>query len=653
MVFYDEGAGLIMLQALKKNDESAERKAPRAPTPPKYQYTFMFSKRRKKAVMAVLVGVVVITFVIGFGGAMVSCFGEGGQTADKVASLGGKPVTATELQEARRDAYIHLCLGIGVRPDTPQFSLISRKTAWRRLASLRFAAKLGLTVSEKELQTAMKDQFTDRNGTFNAVAYNNFATRTLPSMRILPQEFSRYLRGALILQKLERILGSATAWIPPADLSREMTRFTDSFVISCVNIDKEQLASDDPAVSEDEAKEFFAQNAKALSVPDRVRVKYVSFVITNFMSKVNSVAESRAKDYYQSHRSEFTMTTNGTSSVSPFEKVKDQIQTLLVNEDATNYYDDHKSEYTSVDTNDVETLTPFSTVRASILEILKKKDATTLAEDKAMEFTQTMNPGRDGLIVQMDRAAAQAGIPVYTSSYFGRYEEITGIDVPFSFNRDAFDLVANDPRDHFSNPILGKDAVFVISYGDKVQAHIPDFKEVSDKVYKLAKAARKQKQIAQKADDVRKALKTSLDSGKSFTEAAKSQKLTPESAGPFTWISSPTNITISAALMESICLRRSGELTEPVPGSNGVSIAFVVSRVPGLSDSDLRLGQYLAESMREEKTRRLFMDWQQRLVAREKDVIADTADLEGDAAKGTDQPASESPDGPATLPLDM
>lgn len=605
---------------MSENTEDTERRrSSRPPSPRKYRYAFGLSRHKQKLVMTFVAALVVITFLFGFNELFRSFTGDESELGKKIGTLGGKTLTDFQLQRAKDISRVHLLLAMAETENSPEFSRNVRKIAWRRLASLRYAAKLGITASKEDTRQFEFAQFS-KDGVFNPDAYENFFSQRLPALGITAADFHTYMESALVLSRLENILSTA-AWIPPYDMSREIAKYTDSFLIEHIDIPASDFEST-ITVTENDARTYFANTPRYFMQPDRMRVKYTVFPVSNFAAQAASLPESRAREYYESSRTEFQTPSNG---VQPFAEVKDMIVSNLLAEAATNYYDNHRSDYTITDTNDEQMLKPFADVKEEIVRILARKDTRGLAEEKAMAFQDTMNPAKDGLMVPMERAASATNMVVFTSAYFGRYEHVPGLDVSLEFNRQAFEsLRADDPYDHFSAPIVEDSAVYVISFNDKVESHVPDFNSVSNIAYELARKDKVSKATSSKAAEIRKALQTSLKAGKSFSAAAAAQKLTPVSTGPFSWLIQPTNISLSAPMIRALTLCKDKELTEPVPTTNGMAIAYVDSRADGRSTTDPSYMQFLAETIREEKIKRMFIDWQQHLVAQEKDIEEDT-----------------------------
>ncbi|MEI6970852.1 MAG: SurA N-terminal domain-containing protein [bacterium] len=612
----------------EKTDDNRQKKSSRPPAPKRYRFAFGLSRRKQKTIMAFVAVLVTFTFVIGFHQLFMGLPGDE-SFGSKIGTLGGLPLTDYQLQKARAMARVHLILAMNETDDSPDFDRNVRKTAWRRLASHRYAEKLGITGTKEEAYQLELTQFT-RDGVFQQDAYENFYDRRLPKLNISAADFRAYMESSLVLARLESAI-SAAAWLPAYDMSREVSRYTDSFLIECVNVPASAL--DKPvAVSAVEAREFFDNNPKYFVQPERMRVKYVVFPVSNFMASAAALPSVRALDYYENNKAEFETTTNGVTTARTFDEVKDAIMSNMITEAATNYYDKNVNLYTTTDTNDLEVIRPFAEVSEEITRTLARRDALGIAEERAAEFADTMNPGRDGALITLDRAAAATNLSVNTSQYFARYERVPGLNVSLAFNQLAFEsLRPNEPYDHFSAPIVENDNVYVISFDDKRAEHVPDFNSVASIASELAWNDKTSKAVAEKAAEIHKALQAGLKSGKTFQDAAASQNLKTVSAGPFSWIFQPTNIVLSASMVRAITLCNERELTEPIPSTNGITIAYVASRVDGRTTTDPSYMQYLTETIREEKAKRTFIDWQQRLLEGEK-VVAEDKELENASA---------------------
>ena len=293
---------------MAEKNENDDRPRQARPAQRRYKFAFGLSRQKQRALMSVIAILVTVTFIIGFHDLF--RIGEGSDSSGPVmGKLFGQPVTQGEFNRVLRDAGLYIQFEYRVDPATPGFAKFQRREAWRRLAAIRYAKKLGLSATLDEAQNAIVGGFVNRdNGEFDRERYVQFVTEGLSRRGVTLEEFRRYMQDTLLVAKLERIVAAA-AWLPPFDVSREMARRTDSFLVDCVDIPAARL--DQPVkATEDDARAFLEANPKAFTEPDRIRVKYVAFPFSNYVSVAAALPETRAREYYLQNSNKFFVVTN-------------------------------------------------------------------------------------------------------------------------------------------------------------------------------------------------------------------------------------------------------------------------------------------------------------------------------------------------------
>lgn len=462
---------------------------------------------------------------------------------DAVGKLYGKDVSARDLD---RSMYYAMRMR-SYRDQSPEHTKLIRQEGWKRLAALKTAESLGITATVTEMteQIGRDPNFQD-NGSFSPVKYKAIIENQL---HVQPETFEDFLRQEIILQKLGSIM-DACVWTAPSELKQRLTRVTDLFSIQCATLDEEKNA---PAVtvSKDEAKKYFEKNIEKFRVPEKVRVKIVTFAVSDYLGAVQ-VADS----------------------------------------DAKKYYDDHIEKYTPTETNrtvastNVPVATPFATVKSEIIASLKKEKATQEAKDAAARFVTELIPDRKGKSPTIDEVAAKKNKPVTVSNFFALREDIPGLDVDSDFNRAAFALDATDPEKSFSDPIVGKEAVYVLSAKDRAEAHLPEFNNVDEKAMTAARKDAEHEAFNKKCAEIKTTALKALAAGKSFDAIMKDQGA---KVG--------TNMTFSAyeaasspfehfdVILPKIMYMSKGEMSDPLETEEGSIFAYVSDRKSGKIES--------------------------------------------------------------------
>jgi len=511
--------------------------------------------------------VISVMFVGTFSPSKGGCFGDKRNSRGS-SQLYGETVSPEEFNTARS-------FEMGMRSSanlTPEAVDHLRLRTWKRLAALRTAEKMGITVSDDQVgETICRDSNFSVNGVFSKERYRVFVEKQLGQLGWNMSTFESYVRQELTLRKLAGIL-EATIWTSPTELNQKLENLTDSFTVKYAVFDLSNTVGQ-VKVSDDEVKEFFEENKKYFEIPDKVSVKYVSFPVSNYLESV---------------------------------EIKDT--------DVKDYYDEHIEDYSIPGTNDTVEYTPLEDVEDEITDILRYNFATFKAKDAATEFVMTLTPSdREQKAPGFDSVAGASNLVVCTSAFFAINEKVPGLLVDRSFNKTAFDLESDDPYRSFSDAIIGSNAVYVIAANEKAEARMPDFEEVRETVEPLARRASEKKIFLQKIRQTRDSLKKALGSGKTFTRAAEEEHLKVSTTKPFTiyetGMSETNDIKYYEEFLPRIVSLKKGEISEPVEIKSGALLVYIAERTPGDLMAMETLRPQLVATLDRYRAGILFDDW--------------------------------------------
>jgi peptidyl-prolyl cis-trans isomerase D len=513
-------------------------------------------------------GIVIITFV-GFFSPQGGCEkmpGSGG-----VGTLFGEPVSDAELRQARFNTYLSLCMMVGrIIPITESVNAELDEQAWKRLAALRTAKTLGLTVSKDEVLNLIKNdpQFTE-NGAFSRDRYTAFTRGVLGSLNATVTQFEQQLAENILLQKVQN-LTAAAAWVSPADMNRIVSRYADSFAIQYVTVSSNRV-SGDVAVDDAALRRYFETHTNDFIIPEQVAVKYVQFPISNYLARA-------------------------------------AVENAAVEE----YYDTHSEEFASADTNAPQALKPLESVRGLISNKLVRAAATDLARNAALDLVVALAPARDGSAASFDALAAATGLTVRTTGLFDARTGLPGPALGDDFVEAAFRLRPT-PDEYFSDVITGPNHVYVLALITNTEARLPDFAEVKTKVAPPAREQAKQDKLMKIAGETRDRIEAGLKTGKSFKAAAGSEALNVVTTELFSVYSAPEALS-TPEILEDITSRDSGELTGVLPGTNALIIAYVAERKPASVDDSSTVRAQLGMNITRRRARALFTEWEDDLI---------------------------------------
>lgn len=528
-----------------------------------------FNQLIRSRIVWAAVGVIVSLSFVGVSVSRSGC-DRGGETRGIEGWLYGKPVKTTEFLLARYFESRSLGQQAALSEDEAQEL---RLRTWRRLVALREAERLGLTVTFAELREIIaRDPTFAVNGAFNRERYRSFV---LNQMRMPLDTFEEYLRQEATLHKLLSAFGMLS-WTPADEVDRRMSALTDKFDVQYVTF--KSKAGDTPPVSREVAREFFEQHRELFRIPEQVKVKYVIFPVSNYLSSAQ-VSEEEIFDYYQ----------------------------------------EHIAEYSTTDTNNTPVARPLTEVRSEIESLLLRRTARFLGRDAATEFCLQLLPderrGRKGR--SFDEAARVYGLSVCTTELFTADDELPGIEVPHAFAEAAFKLDPNDPESYFSDAVIGENEVYVLAIVEKKEARDPDFDEVAEKAATLATKDAQEKALLSAAETTRSNILERVARSVPFADAAKELGLAVQTTGTFVaYMGLPTNMPNGQLIAETVTSLDAGELSAPAAFEGGVLLAYVANRQPGEPGTVQMLRPQFQRTLDSMNAVLLFREWQDQMLAK-------------------------------------
>jgi hypothetical protein len=530
---------------------------------------------RNKVVWWIIGGIVIITFV-GWFSPRGGC--DTAKPTNDIGSLDGKPVTDAELRHARFNTYLNVCLMMGRIPTmTPMMDQELRAMAWRRIAALRAAKELKMTASPEELLAAItKDpQFQDE-GRFNPQRYQVFCRDVLSRLNATASQFEQQLTENILLQKLHNVT-AAGVWLSPGELNRMAARYADSFKLEYVHIATNLVSAKDIKLTEADLKSFYASHTNDFLVPAQVSVRYIQLPASNFLVKVTDKVDTNTiEDYYLAHTEDYS-TIEGEG------------------------------------TNEVKTVKPLADVSKEIATKLIHEAAMQMAADTLNELSDTLVPNRDGKASTFEAVAQSARLPILESGLFDALNPVSTIDAGLAFNEAAFRLrPASD--EYFSMAIPGKNYAYLMALTTNTDAFIPEFADVKEKVQPLALSHAIQSEIEKRATEIHQFFQTGLNNKRSFASLAKEKTMNVSTTEFFSASAAPDALS-SSEILGDITLRNPGELSEVLPGTSGLMIAYIVDRRPaGQAELGSIQNQIMMNTIRR-RARIIFNDWEKSLVS--------------------------------------
>jgi peptidyl-prolyl cis-trans isomerase D len=572
--------------------------------------------------------------------------------------LDGKPVPVQEYHHHYYAEYLNLTLrSFRPPPSSPELEEYLREAAWRRLASLRQAEQMGITVNNQEVVQAIKsDQMFSEGGRFNQAYYMAFVRQFLAGMRISERQFEEHVREEITRQKLHFMLSQA-ALVPPSELQRRFHMLSDEFVIDYVTFGPDQVEKE-ITVDEEEARAYFLGHPETFATPERVRVSYVQLAAATFRDDVE-VTEEEVRAYYDDNPAEFIPVpeTNETLSVEalaepaaepePVADATDQPpakRTRKKKADAAPAAEEAPAAVaaetaTEVAADEADTGTepiifspesplqkpllaeapsgpqprPFDDVKEELRERLRLEKALRRAVEKASDFVLEITPDRYGKAMAFEAAAEKHGLTIEEPVPFSIDEPPPEVDAGLEFTRAAFHLTEN-PVERFSDPVVGEEHVYVLYFRENIPSRVPEFEEVAGEATELARVDKVRSTIQRKVGEIREAAAKGLQEGQAFADAVKSFDLVPARTEPFSSMTGITNSLYSDVILRGILTRNAGEISDPIPVGDGFILAHVKSRRPGDPTQFSALKNQIAQTLAQREGTQLLRAWEEYLL---------------------------------------
>lgn len=506
---------------------------------------------QSRVVWTIILGMIVIAFV-GFGTPFLFA-SKADREGGMAGTLDGKGVTRDELWNAIMHIRMAIALSTGrMPPVTEETDPILRKAAWRRVAGLREAQRLGFSAGEGEIQDAIRSQpFFQQNGQFSLDAYRGLLGHLLGESGLGERFFEEHVGQELVLRKLQMLAAQAVL-APPADVERIFSVLEDQFKIELLEL-KRSLVESSVTVTADDVKAFFEKDKKRYEIPPKVTVKFVHFDRSVFLKDLPVPPDTDIEDYYDEHRAGFTV------------QVPVPAPTNAV------------AGATNAAPETVSKLLPLEEVKGRIIAALRQDVAMNRAEQASADFVDRIAPERRSKPVPFADAARTAGLPVQAAGPFARSEAAAGVNAGPEFNRAAFTL-DDTPGEYFSNPIRGETGYYVMALASRAPARIPALDEVRDAVGRDAREAAIDAAFEARAN----ALADEIRSGKTrLADVAKSLGLSVATPPPFSATSPAKDNPHAEELLPELAGCNAGEVTPVIRTADDTRLLVcVVERIP-------------------------------------------------------------------------
>jgi peptidyl-prolyl cis-trans isomerase D len=234
-------------------------------------------------------------------------WGVGGNTTgarNAVATVNGEPITLQEFDQAYQrtmDNYRNQFGGNLPKGFAESLNLKKQvvQELIRKTLLLQGAREMGLYVSDREIQGAIKDMTVfQNNGVFDVARYKE----VLKGSRLTPTKFETGLQTDLLLTKVSASL-TGFARVTPQELEDRFRYDHGEMRIDYAVFKPENYSGKVKATDEGVAA-YFAKNQERYMTAPQVKISYLAFPVQEEMAKV-TIPDSEVEQYYASHADEF------------------------------------------------------------------------------------------------------------------------------------------------------------------------------------------------------------------------------------------------------------------------------------------------------------------------------------------------------------
>lgn len=496
--------------------------------------------------------------------------GSSGADPQAYGTLDGEAVTYETFQSALTAARVEDVLrNRGAHQNDYAWSA---NRAWRFVAALKMAKKMNLRVTKEELSQSIRALFSDESG-FRPDIYSRVV---LDQFHCTTFQFEAALKDYLLVEKTSKAF-SLAGWVSEPLARAQSYGLTDTFTLRSASFTNEFTAAP-VTLSDEKLKEFYDQNLPFYRVPEKVAVRYVTFKVADYLDKAEADSE----------------------------------------EDLQFRYDTDPSRYTA-EVDGVKTNLSFEAARAQLESESKAENAKTLAVTAAESFADAFyndshDADREAEILApgfFEAQATAAGVTVVTTQLFSANAPVPGIEreLSTSFSDAAFGLSNETSYECRSDAIVGKDAVYILAYQEKVAAHDPAFESIKETIVKDATQQERNRLFSEKLDSLHSSYTAEMQKGRSFDDVTKELGLTTS-----------TNLTFSPMAMQDLPGDRrtwmtllpnisAGKSSQFVAYDGGAALVYVIERARGEETLINNYKGYLSSQMSSTLSERLSDSW--------------------------------------------
>ncbi len=494
--------------------------------------------------------------------------------AQRAGMLFGEEVSRMEFTKAYQSIRLNYTLEYGLFRVTDEIQKIFETAAWQRIAMLKKAQQLGMVVTPEQNIHIIQQQAIFQNqqtGQFDPNVYNTMLQQVQSLTGMTPQNVEVHFAEEVLLSKVASI-PAQSAVVTEAEIKKAFHRYTDKLTVEYAAIPRS--LSKAPKVSDKDAQNYFALNPEEFRMPEKAIVDYVQFSVIDYLEQTE-VSEEMALEFYEHNKQRFVK---------------------------------QPSEDASLDA--VPEFRPFEEVKSEITERIQMQMARSLATDQADELVAELADES----ATFKSVSQKLGMKIVDNTpAFTMVDSVKGVDPTAPFQHAAFAL-EKDETHYYSDPVVGRDYVYVLSLTKKLPSFLPSFDIVREAATESAKITALEGAYIKKAQQVYGEIRAAIQAGKSFADAIGKYKLKPTTTEPFDFTTELED-EFSQQIKEATALYNQGQLADLIGTPDEYLVAYVTEKILGNETTVLPgMRDELASRIANEKAAQLVSAWKNALL---------------------------------------